>query len=678
MDRDALRLFDECGKYLNKPLRSEKERYLLGLVLTDEYNLMHDDGYKIDVYHLASSEYIEFADEFIAKQKERRQITENNTVILSSDVTHESCEFDWVIQLAYFAHLIQIYKQLVSKPTIVVKIANNVIDFLNQQVAKCQRDNVRSCSSTLELKLDESDDDDDDDDDQDLINPAAANNGNASRSRYQDIHIHVDHKVCDKVMLFTGISKKRAQILCTSFENHLELILLSIYKSNFILEVVTESLKMEHYDTAYRYLIQFDDLYCAKAAIQEYVATCCKQRRMQPILKQNWSESDIQFTEWTQHVLSFQHTNNIQLKPVNYQNLVESMIYKFALQFNIEDSFCFDLLYTFSMNHGDYKAAAKYMFEYVMRIEHSGNLSKTIQKLQYHCLCQVLSALDLLSERESQKYLRLDFATNRFQDEKTVIFRNEKIATYQQIKKYYILMQSKYYLLTLTDNDSGGGGGGDGDGDAVVDGAAETTTTYTAEQIARFNVLETAIHLFKNGWYSQSLLLLHTFDNRDGILLIFHKMVEVLLFGGGNDSLTWTDLEQLLLDYDDLHGHYRYTFDVLQTILSFNANNPHFVVPSFIQNRIQTLSEPEMNVFIPPLIDTFCEYGKILESIRVLCFVLNSTKVSIKNDCYNYQNHAFWKIAQNLFAYCSTLALKHQQQTLLKSLANWIARPCLN
>merc|ERR1712154_721773 len=135
------------------------------------------------------------------------------------------------------------------------------------------------------------------------------------------------------------------------------------------------------------------------------------------------------------------------------------------------------------------------------------------------------------------------------------------------------------------------------------------------------------------------------------------------------------DLEMLLLDYDNVKNHYKYTLNVFKTILALNANNENFVIPSFIYNKIKNLKDKEIDVFIIPLIELLCEFGKILESIRILCFTLNLTKISITNNNYNYQNHSLWKISQKLYAYSATLSLKNEQNTLIKSLANWIARP---
>jgi len=714
LDGYIMNLLDDCCLYLTKPLRIHKEKCLLGLVLTHDCYLSDGGGahlsrshgtHNIDIYSLAPKDYIELPEEYRLKQERLKQQREQQSqqqhrkapLLLSSKLSHHSPEYEWIVQLAYYAHIMQLYKNLVSKPKIVMKLASNAIEFINRMISKCKYEKSRSCSSTVELK----NHDDEEDDEvaqqrQQQEQPAL----NGSYHEYKEMRtVRIDDEIRDKVMLYSGIDGKRADKLCRTFDNNLEIILLSVYKSNFILEIVSESLKMERYEHAYRYLIKFDDLYCAQTAIKEYVSTCCKQKKMDPILKQKWNESDIKFTEWTKYLLSFggHKTNNIRLKPLDYRHLVELIIYNFALQFNIQDSFCFDLLYTFSMKNRDYKYAAKYMFEYVMRIEqYIQNKTHSIQKLQYHCLCQVLSALDLLDEEPpSKRFLLLDFKLNLLDAHTTkLIFgAHDRIVTYAQIKKYYIFIKSKYHLLSSLQ--------------------CHTSSSFTKRnksneaalhlldehKIANLNVIETAMQLFDNGFYSQSLALLAEFENEDGITRILNKIVDVLLFGAANyrsphhlhhheSELSWHYLEQILLDYDHAGIHFKYTLGVLHTILSFDAANNNnnelndeeeedFVLPSFVYNRIRNLHETQLDVLVVPLIELLCAYGKILHSVRLLCLALNVSELSIKDDCYNYQNHAFWRVAHKLYAYCATLALHKEQSVLLNSLASWIARPAL-
>ncbi len=65
------------------------------------------------------------------------------------------------------------------------------------------------------------------------------------------------------------------------------------------------------------------------------------------------------------------------------------------------------------------------MFEYAIKIQQCiSNKAKSTQILQYHCICQVLSAMDLIKNKN-------------------------KIITYKQNEKWYTLLQSKNYLLSI-------------------------------------------------------------------------------------------------------------------------------------------------------------------------------------------------------------------------------------
>ena len=131
------------------------------------------------------------------------------------------------------------------------------------------------------------------------------------------------------------------------------------------------------------------------------------------------------------------------------------------------------------------------------------------------------------------------------------IFNNNKIITYTQIKNFYRFIQSKNYLLSLDH--------------------------INEQKIANLNIIETSNELYRNGFYSESLLLLNEFD--EDCSSIFNKIIETLLFGSDNDNINndnididndynddndniinLNDLEMLLLDYDNIKNHYKYTF----------------------------------------------------------------------------------------------------------------------
>merc|ERR1712176_1246654 len=200
----------------------------------------------------------------------------------------------------------------------------------------------------------------------------------------------------------------------------------------------------QRFSAAHSYLMRLDDLFCAKLAIKEFVAACCKQKRMEPILSANWqplSESaSISFDEWSAHLL--RKTNNVRNRVLSYATLIEATLYALALtEHNCHDSLCFDLLFALSMANGAYDAAAKYMFEYALRIEtYVERKTAATQKLQFHCLGHALSAMDLLSDH--RRFLLIDFAM----PPQTKIFPSDKVVSYAQLKKFYVLLQSKECL----------------------------------------------------------------------------------------------------------------------------------------------------------------------------------------------------------------------------------------
>ncbi len=144
------------------------------------------------------------------------------------------------------------------------------------------------------------------------------------------------------------------------------------------------------------------------------------------------------------------------------------------------------------------------------------------------------------------------------------------------IKKWYILLQSKNYLFSHINNN------------------------LTDENIADLNVMQTADHLYTNGYYEQALFLLYIFDIN--LMNIFNKIIKVLLFGSdeenNNDELNWNIFEQLLIDYDSINNHYKYTLESLEIILHSNKEQKEFIMPSFIDNKMQNLSDKEIDVFI--------------------------------------------------------------------------------
>ena len=71
------------------------------------------------------------------------------TVLLSNKVY----EYEWIIQLSYYFHVIQLYKNLLSKPKIVIKFAKYAIDFIKRQINRAEQNASRSCSSTVDMKL---------------------------------------------------------------------------------------------------------------------------------------------------------------------------------------------------------------------------------------------------------------------------------------------------------------------------------------------------------------------------------------------------------------------------------------------------------------------------------------------------------------------------------------------
>merc|ERR1711933_42675 len=94
MDQYVVNLINECCSYLQKPSKNNynekclknnyKEKCLLGLILTNDYNVNNNNNNhnKIDIYHLAPSDYIRFRKEFIKnKQMKEKQNDKHNRVI---------------------------------------------------------------------------------------------------------------------------------------------------------------------------------------------------------------------------------------------------------------------------------------------------------------------------------------------------------------------------------------------------------------------------------------------------------------------------------------------------------------------------------------------------------------------------------------------------------------------
>eukprot|EP01084_Bolivina_argentea_P143074 251292_1 len=585
-DDYAVQLMNECIHSL-KQRSTQNEKRLLGLILTDKCRhnnkkqRSRENDEMVDIiYHLAPRDCIELPSQFVPPQNKQEE---------------DECqpEYEWCVVLSFYFHLIKLYKNVLRKPQIVISFAQRGIELIAGEMRNCYHE--RDSDDTDELD-------------------------------------NTDEMIA-RVRRYSGISSARARKLCSEFDYNLCAILLSICKSHFLLEIVFSSLVSLEYDAAYEYLIQFDDLFCAKQGIKAYVSSCCAHKQMEPILSHEWNESAIQFNEWRKYLLSFKKSNNIWRRTLNYKCLVELIIYNFALQsMQCHDSFCFDLLYTFAMAHKEYRSAAKYMFEYALRCGDNATL-------QFHCLCHVLSAMELLPGAASQKYLFLDFEIpNRF---RTIFPRIKNIVTYKQIAQYYVLIQSNNYLQSDESD---------------------------------LNVQQSASELYRNGLPKQALLLLDTFDA--DLQNIFDKMLQTLLFGSPENDLTWHQFEMFLLDYDDEKNHFLYTQHALKTILSFcNPSDNNFILPAFICNKMEQLKPQQLDMFIVPVCQLLLQAGQILTAIQIIKWAFHKTQVSIEEENYNYQNHSFWKIAHKLHAYCNTLQLKEEGKKLIKAAANWIARP---
>ena len=104
----------------------------------------------IDIQELAQKDGIRFPKDYItAKEKENRMNTK--TVLLSNKVY----EYEWIIQLSYYFHVIQLYKNLLplSKAKIVIKFAKDAIGFIKRQINRAEHNASRSCSSTVDAKV---------------------------------------------------------------------------------------------------------------------------------------------------------------------------------------------------------------------------------------------------------------------------------------------------------------------------------------------------------------------------------------------------------------------------------------------------------------------------------------------------------------------------------------------
>lgn len=653
-DRDAVRLFEECClklQAMNRPFDTENERRLLGLVLTANNGQKRQN---VDIYHLAPSEFVIFPEDFVAAKRaedeERKQREERRPVVLSVAATEsilEHPEYEWSIATAYYFHVVELYKHCGkgSRPKMVIKFAQKGIEWIDRH--RRRRINKIKSDSMSNQK------------------------GNGNVFDVDDDDEKVDRGALRRVSFYGNVSEKEAERLWHQMDGDLECILLSIYKWRLMLEIVSESLKMERYGAAYRHLMRFEDWQSVSAlsAMKEFVAICCQNKRMAPILENEWDSVSNSLNgdgievdgEWRRHLLSLSTTNNIDLKPRSLRNLLESMLYRLALQYDVADSFCFDLLFTFSMKHRDYHLAAKYMVEYALRIEQClQKKSASTQRLQHHCLCHVLSAMDLMDGPMATKYLLIDFKISN-DVEALGLNVNTKFITFRQVRSWYILIESKLAVFALFD----------------VDGDSKRDSNRSEHDIANLNVIATANELHSNGLYAESLALRREFDC--DCSPVFDVMINRLLLenGASSGNVEWDDLEEVLAEYDGVDTQYRYTLGAMKSILTLTAGTrlkgTAFVMPSFMMRKIQSLEgDKEVDLLVVPLIEMLCEFGHILEAVRTLCFALNLTQISMKEHRYSYQDHCFWKVAQRVFAQCNVLHLENEQNTLMKALAHWI------
>jgi len=700
-DEDAATLLDSCCRCLvamRRPFEDENERKLLGLILTTERRRCE----VVDVYHLAPSEAIVFCAEFEATkraedEKRRRSDDGRRRVSLFGGGAESRClserpEYDWAIPAAFYFHVVELYKRSeavggdtddgaggavggqggdggdggggVSRPKMMIFFAKKGIEFIDGR-----RERAMS-----RLKAEDGDGGD----------------------------VKVEEEAVRRVAVYGNVSEKEAERLCgaKALGGDLECILLSIYKWRLVQEIVSCSLRMGRYGAAYRHLMAMaaEDLESAslRSAIKEFVAVCCRNKAMAPILDNEWtagSEGAVHGDDgWRRQLLSFSRTNNIDLKARSLRNLVESMLYRLALQFDVADSFCFDLLFTFSMKHCAYDLAAKYMVEYALRIEQClAQKTAATQRLQHHCLCHVLSAMDLMDGREATKYLAIDFAIS-CDLEPLRCAPNASFITFRQLRSWYILIESKLALFALDPPPiwkSKPLGVGDGD------------HAMTEHDIATLNVLDTANQLHAHGLYDESLALRSEFDVDCSPL--FDVMVNRLLFGPDDlqngRKLEWHDLDRLLTEYDGAGTQYKYTLGVIQSILTLTAGSgasshldldqpsdskaTPFEIPSFVMHRIQSVTErKDIDLLLLPIVEMLCRSGHILDGVRMLCFALDRAQ-SLDADAehqqrprpqhrYHYQEHSVWRTANRVYAQCAALHLEAEQNSLMKAMAQWV------
>ena len=144
------------------------------------------------------------------------------------------------------------------------------------------------------------------------------------------------------------------------------------------------------------------------------------------------------------------------------------------------------------MAHGDYAGAAKYMLQYALRIEQLvERKTADSHKLQLHCLCHVLSAMDLVPAQ--RRFVLVDFKldTLRMSRFRRVLgsAKTLRCVTFAQLKQLYLLTAAKSRLM--------GQPGDVGQSAAAVD----------EDELAQWNVEQTANQLNKLELHGETLRL---------------------------------------------------------------------------------------------------------------------------------------------------------------------------